>query len=171
LAKLKNETEIIQRCQAGDISAFEEVYHYYSQPMYRLARGILSSHEDAEDAIQEAFARLYRYIKKFRFGSDFSTWFYRVVVNACYDVVRKRSRLDQVEFDDKIDVSQNPSVETRMQLEEALSKLPVKMRTSFVLFAVEGFKQEEIAEILHIKLGTVKAQVFAAKRKLRQIMT
>ena len=171
MTKLANESEIIRRCKLGDIAAFEELYQFYNKAMYRVARGILSNHEDAEDAIQEAFVRLYKYIKKFRFKSEFSTWMYRVVVNSCYNIARKRPPTAQVELHEGIGVQKHSSIETRLVLEQALVHLPVKTRTCFVLFAIEGFKQYEIAEILNIKVGTVKAQIFAAKRKLRDLMT
>jgi RNA polymerase sigma-70 factor (ECF subfamily) len=139
--------------------------------MYHVARGILANHEDAEDALQETFMRLYKYIHRFRFKSAFSTWLYRIAVNTCYDVARRSTPRDAVEFDETWASSEKSSIEARMQLEEALAQLPVKMRTCFVLFAVEGFKQAEIADIVKTKLGTVKAQVYAAKRRLRDLLS
>jgi len=172
LAKLHDENEIIRRCQQGEIAAFEKIFQHYKQPMYSVARGVLSRHEDAEDALQEAFVRTYRYIAKFQFKSSFSTWLYRIVINTCYDQLRKIRRSKEQNFNEAIDIAEhNTSIETKMNLEQALSMLPKKMRTCFVLFAVQGFKQEEVADIMNTKVGTVKSQVFAAKQKLRQIMT
>lgn len=169
LPTLENETQIIIACKNGDISAFKQIYDCYGQPMLRTAIRLVGQQADAEDAVQITFVKLFRNIKKFNFKSKFSTWIFRIHLNVCFDWLRKRNRLQEQAMD-KV----NPNFQTkdglRIDLEYAIDQLPEKIRACFVLFAVEGFKQTEIAEILDIQLGTVKANIFHARSRLKKLL-
>ncbi|UCE19373.1 MAG: sigma-70 family RNA polymerase sigma factor [Gemmatimonadota bacterium] len=167
---LENEEVVIRRCQNGEISAFETIYRHYEKPMLSVAYRMLSNKEDAEDALQNAFINLYKKIGQFKFDSAFSTWFYRIVVNACFDKQRKGKSWSHVPLDQVAELSEDLHAEVGHHLQKAIDGLPPKMKACFVLFAVQGFKQREIAEILKMKEGTIKAQVFEAKARLREVM-
>jgi RNA polymerase sigma-70 factor (ECF subfamily) len=124
--------------------------------------------EDAEDAMQTTFLKLCRRLNQFQFGAKFSTYLFRIMMNVCFDMLQKRGG-KKFELSG-IELTYLPSVDLRLQLEEAINALPERMRACFVLFAVEEMKQDEIAEILNLSVGTVKAQIFHAKARLRTLL-
>lgn len=163
-----NDRAIIERCQKNDMRAYEMIFKNYGQPMLRIALRLLGNLQDAEDAVQTSFVKLFRGIKNFKFKSKFSTYLYRILINNCYDILKKKpkhqSDLEHV-------ILQDCSVPgLALELASAMEKLPGRMKECFVLFAVEGFKQEEIARILDINVGTVKANIFRAKEHLRGLL-
>jgi len=135
-----------------------------------LGRRMLGRQEDAEDAVQTAFLKLYRGVKQFQFSAKFSTYLFRIMMNVCFDLMQKRRGKKERAFEE-IEISHAPHVDLRLQLEEAINALPERMRACFVLFAVEEMKQDEIAEILNLSVGTVKAQIFHAKARLRILLS
>ncbi|MCG3119309.1 MAG: ECF RNA polymerase sigma factor SigW [bacterium] len=131
---------------------------------------MLGRPEDAEDAVQMAFLKLYRGVGQFQFGAKFSTYLFRIMLNVCFDMRQKRRGHPEQALAEEMEISHAPPVDLRLQLEEAINTLPERMRACFVLFAVEEIKQDEIAEILHLSVGTVKAQIFHAKARLRLLL-
>ncbi len=142
--------------------------------MKSIAKNLLGNVGDAEDAVQEAFLKIYRGAKTFRGGAAFSTWTYRVLVNTCYDLLRRRrsrpvaGSLDSEDL--RVPVPADPGADhpLRLALEKAVSKLERRRRAVFLLFEVEGFTHGEIARILGIPEGTSKTFLFDAKRKLQK---
>jgi RNA polymerase sigma-70 factor (ECF subfamily) len=167
---IEHEESVVRRCQQGEIGAFETIYKQYEKPMLSVAYRMLNTREDAEDALQNAFVNLYRKISQFKFDSAFSTWLYRIVVNACLDKLKQRKSSSHVPLDHFDEHPEHGHSELGYHLQKAIDGLPPKMKACFVLFAVEGFKQREIADILNMKEGTIKAQVFEAKARLRDIL-
>ena len=161
-----DEENIIQRCREGDIMAYRWLYERYEQPFLRTAARMLGRQQEAEDAVQETFLKLHRGIHLYRSGSKFSSYFFRILLNTCYDIIRKRGPEQSEDFD-KAGLSHHTSVELRHSLEQAIASLPDQMRACFVLFAVEGLNQAEIAQILGINIGTVKSTIHWARSKLR----
>ena len=161
-----DEEVIIEKCKQGDLMAYRMIYERYEKPFLRTAFRMLGRQQEAEDAVQDTFLKLYRGIHHYRAGTRFSSYLFRILINSCFDVLRKRS--PEVSLDpDKAGHYHQPYSETRHSIKEAIASLPDQMRACFVLFAVEGFKQEEIAEVLEIKIGTVKATIHWAKARLR----
>jgi RNA polymerase sigma-70 factor (ECF subfamily) len=170
IRELENEREIIRRCQEGDLRAYEILYRQYEHALLGLGRRMLGQQQDAEDAVQAAFLKLYRGIGQFQFGAKFSTYLFRIMMNVCFDMIQKR-RGDKKRDCGEREISHSSGVDLRLQLEEAIDALPERMRACFVLFAVEEMKQDEIAEILDLSVGTVKAQIFHAKARLRALLS
>jgi len=164
---LENEKEIIERCQSGDLRAFEEIYQQYRDGLYRSAYRMLNSKEDCEDAVQLTFIKLYRAMKNFRGEAKLSTYVFRILLNVCHDFHRKIKVEEKSGYAEPIFQPQN---ELQLHLDEAIHALPEKMRECFILFAIEGFKQFEIAEMQSVSIGTVKAHIFQAKEKLKQAL-
>jgi len=166
--KLKDEINIIKQCQQGGLDAFEKVYRHYQKQLYYFALRMLGSHEDAEDAVQAVFLKLYHGISGFKFRAEFSSYLMSILVRVCYDICDKRKM--PAEINDNM-LSFKPGNDLAMDLEKAILLLPLRMRECFILFAVQGYDQTAIADILKIKKGTVKAHIFQAKQKLRQILS
>ena len=117
--------------------------------------------------MQTTFIRLHRSIGRYRFEAALGTWLMRILINVCHDMLRARKRRLDLR---SAEPAPGPGPDLRLQLEEAILSLPERMRACFVLFAVEGFPQKEIAEMLDIREGTVKAQIFQAREKLRALL-
>ena len=161
-----DEEAIVQKCKEGDLMAYRLLYERYEQPFLRTAFRMLGRQQDSEDAVQETFLRLHRGIHHYKSGSRFSTYFFRILLNTCYDILRKRGPKQSDNFD-MVNLSQPHSVELKQSIDQAIASLPDQMQACFTLFAIEQFKQDEIAQILGIKVGTVKASIHRARKKLR----
>ncbi|MDJ0840555.1 MAG: RNA polymerase sigma factor [Acidobacteriota bacterium] len=168
---MEHEHALIQACGRGDLGAFEALYREYAPAMMRTARRMLHSREDAEDALQQAFLKLHRSLGNFRFNAKFSTFAYRIMMNVCLDMIDKSKRqVEQTAMEAGPEPRVAPRGLLRLKLEQAVGELPERMRGVFVLFAVEGLSQQEIADIMDISVGTVKAQIFQAKARLRGVL-
>jgi RNA polymerase sigma-70 factor (ECF subfamily) len=142
--------------------------------MRSVAANLLGNRADAEDAVHEAFVKLYRSITGFKGESQLSTWLFRILVNACHDLGRRRRRSPEAppvgegeearELEPAVAPSDPP---LRLTLERLIRGLPLLPRTVFVLFEVEGFKHREIATILGIPEGTSRYALFEAKKALQ----
>jgi len=161
-----NESEIIQRCQQHDLSAYKMIYDRYEQPLLHTALRMLGQKQDAEDAVQMTFLKLYRGIQNYNYSSKFSTYLFRILMNVCFDLLRKRKRI-RVHPLEEGNASYHSRHEEKMVLEEGVQALPERMRACFILFAVEELKQSEIAQILNITPGGVKSTIYHAKTRLR----
>ena len=165
-------------CQAGDLRAFERLYELHGRRMKSMARNLLGTASDAEDAVQEAFLKIQRGIGSFRGQSSFATWTFRVLINTCYDMRRSRKRKKEAANEEPGE-GQAPSPEPRaasahptlrLALERAIAQLTQQQRDVFLLFEVEGFRHSEIAEILEISETASKNTLFQAKKNLRQML-
>jgi len=164
-----DEERMIAMCRQGDPAGYRLVYDRYSGPLLRTALRMLGRLEEAEDAVQETFLKLFRGIKGFRSGARFSTYLFQILVNTCIDAIRRRKPANTpAAYTPEVESLTAPSGhELRHSLAEAVASLPGQMRASFVLFAIEEFTQAEIAGMLGISEGAVKTHVFRARRKLR----
>jgi len=164
--------DIISGCKEGDHYSFRELYDMYKDRVYTTSRRMLGNSDDAEDAAQEIFLKIFHNIKKFRGDSSLLTWIYRITVNTCIECIRKR-RKNHESLDDSDDYSSIPAPSgtdglARLILEREIDHLPEGCKTVFLLHTVEGFTHNEIGEILNIPTGTSKSQLAAAKSRLRE---
>jgi RNA polymerase sigma-70 factor, ECF subfamily len=170
----EREDELLEGCRAGDLEAFEKLYQTNGPRMKSIALNLLGNVGDAEDAVQEAFLKIFRGAKAFRGGAAFSTWTYRVLVNTCYDALRRRKSRPVAgplgASGGEVAVAADPVADPplRLALEKAVARLDPRHRAVFLLFSVEGFTHGEIARILGIPEGTSKTFLFEAKRKLQR---
>jgi RNA polymerase sigma-70 factor (ECF subfamily) len=169
------EPDLVEGCRRGDISAFEELYRSQGPRMKSVAFNILGNTTDAEDAVQEAFLRVYRARAGFKGSARLGTWMFRILVNACHDIGRqRRRRADETDLpaEDHLAGFAAPAADTplRLALEKAVGRLRPRHRDVFVLFEVEGFLHREIAEILDIPEGTSKSLLFEAKHELQSAL-
>jgi RNA polymerase sigma-70 factor (ECF subfamily) len=163
-------------CLSGNLHAYERLYAMHGARMKNLARNLLGSSADAEDAVQETFLKVQRGIASFRGQSSFLTWTYRILINTCYDARRSRARKKEVANDE---TSEMPRPEPRapvahpalrMALERALAALTRHQRDVFLLHEVEGFRHAEIAGMLDTTETASKNTLFQAKKNLRQML-
>jgi RNA polymerase sigma-70 factor (ECF subfamily) len=167
-------------CLSGDFRAYERLYSLHGARMKNLARNILGSATDAEDAVQETFLKVQRSIAGFRGQSSFVTWTFRILVNTCYDARRSRLRKKEVSAEEEQQhEDMAPRLEPRaavahpslrLALERAVAKLTPHQRDVFLLYEVEGFRHAEISEMLQISEAASKNTLFQAKKNLRQML-
>lgn len=181
------EEQLIKRCKKGDRKAFDELVMMHQDKVVNMAYGLLSNREDAFDAAQETFIKVYRAIDTFAEKSSFSTWLYRILANVCKDILRKRQRSAKVisihaeteegEAPTQIpDTSPTPeeSVERsdmQKQVWDALSKLKPEQKDIIVYFDMQGLSYEETAAAIDCPVGTVKSRLNRARNALRKILS
>jgi len=171
------EARLVEGCRHRRIAAYEELYAMHGARMKSIALNLLGNSQDAEDAVQETFLKIYRGVQSFRGDSAFTTWIYRILVNSCRDFRRGRCRrsreVSAMEADPEAGDGQpqsRPDHPLRLTLERSLNQLSEQKRTVFLLFEVEGFRHQEISRILDIPEGTSKALLFQAKKQLQQML-
>jgi RNA polymerase sigma-70 factor (ECF subfamily) len=166
----QTEAELLAGCRRHDLRAFEQVYLAHGPRLKSMAHHILGSRQDAEDAVQETFLKLYRGIQGFQGQSSIGTWLCRILINTAYDVARKRQRDGE-----PADLTAEPAgprnqLALKVALDDALRRIHPKHRMVFLLFEVEGLRHAEIAAILEVPEGTSKAWLFEAKKELKQLL-
>jgi RNA polymerase sigma-70 factor (ECF subfamily) len=181
-----DEPALIRAAQAGDRSAFDQLVRAYDQSVLRLANNILRSPEDARDAYQDTFLRVYRNLHRFRFDCSFHTWLYRIATNICLDILRKRKvrreesgvvetaegSLDRMDVVTEQRADGDPqrklfSGQIRRKVREALSQLTPRERMVFELRHYEGLRLRNIGEIAGTSEEAAKNCLFRATQKMR----
>ncbi|MBN1293427.1 MAG: sigma-70 family RNA polymerase sigma factor [Candidatus Latescibacteria bacterium] len=166
--------DIVERCKQGDRHSYKELYDLCKNRVYSTAIRLLGNAQDAEDAVQETFIKVFKNIHMFRGDSSVFTWIYRISVNICIEHMRKKKNvpyhdsLDDTEGDPVVVADTQNPVTARLIIEKEIEQLPEGFKTVFVLHTIEGFKHREIADILDISEGTSKSQLAAAKSRLRE---
>jgi RNA polymerase sigma-70 factor (ECF subfamily) len=177
------EASLVERCNAGEESAYAELVSEHQRMVVQLALNLLGDREDALDLSQEVFLRVFRMIHQFRGQSSLRTWIYRIVINQARNRHRfwkRRHRADQVSLDahvarygDMVSGSEPwpdrvlARKELAVRLRRALERLPFDQRTAIVLREIDGLRYEEIAYSLGVAIGTVKSRLTRARRSLR----
>ena len=173
--------ELVLRTKLGDRSAFEILVSRYQDRAYNVAYQILRHHEDALDVAQEAFARAYVSIARFQGKAGFYTWLYRILVNFAIDQTRVRERQNPISRDDPErgvalrEMTADPAAlletkELRQRIVRAVACLPADQRAALTLREIDRLSYQEIARIMNCSIGTVMSRLYAARRKLQQIL-
>jgi RNA polymerase sigma-70 factor (ECF subfamily) len=168
-------TELVRRAQAGDSDAFAALYRTHVGKVHALCLRLAGDAHGAADLTQDVFVRAWESLASFRGESALGSWLHRLAVNAFLGTRRASSRRERRVF-----LVEDPAVLERgdetaapglsMDLEQAIAALPKGARTVFVLHDVEGYQHEEIARMTGIASGTSKAQLFRARRLLREAL-
>jgi RNA polymerase sigma-70 factor (ECF subfamily) len=173
---------LVEQSLQGDLEAFNRIVELYQDYLFALTVRVVGDREAAADAVQEAFFSAYRNLSRFR-GDSFRSWITRIAINAATDVlrVRKRRPADPYpEWEDDAwqppsDESEGPErtalVRSRNQvLAAALQRITEDQRTAILLFDVEGYDYQEIADMTGVSLGTVKSRIHRGRLALRDIL-
>ena len=165
----RNDAELIQASKRGDLSAFEEIYATHARRMKSIAMHMLADRSYAEDAVQEAFLKIYRGVGAIQPDSTLAPWIYRILLNCCHDMGRKRRRQSESQMETEPAIPDN--LPLQVSLRHALGRINPQHRLVFWLFEVEGLRHSEVAAILEIPEGTSKKWLFEAKRELKRLLT
>jgi RNA polymerase sigma-70 factor (ECF subfamily) len=171
-----SDAELLRAHLAGDRWAFGELAARHRSVMWWIARDLLDSAEDAEDAVQDSLLRAYRHAAGYRAEASVRTWLVRIVRNACLDRRRRRRvrpvTVGGLELADRFPTPDDPiaATDTRMDLAAALRRLPFEQREVVVLVDRQGFGIGEVARLLGVPDGTVKSRVARGRLRLRALL-
>jgi RNA polymerase sigma-70 factor (ECF subfamily) len=187
VTKRKSDLDLIQEFRAGDQGSFEELLSRYSNKVFSLASRLTRNAEDAEEVLQDVFVTVHRKIAGFEGKSSFSSWLYRVTVNAAFMKLRKRRQDQSVALEDLVQQQHSPaalqspestyvdaqSIRNQMleALESAIRKLPDDYRPVFILRDVDGLTSREVGRILDLTVPAVKSRLHRSRLMLRRRLT
>jgi RNA polymerase sigma-70 factor (ECF subfamily) len=180
-----DDTVLIERFMKGCAFSYEELITRYETKVHNLAMRLTRNAEDAEEVLQDVFVTVYRKIEGFEGKAKFSSWLYRITVNAAFMKLRKRKQDQSVSLDDMLPHLQNKAItqknafgahsdslalnnEIRMALEGAIQKLPDDYRAVFVLRDIDGLSNKEVGEILGLSIPAVKSRLHRSRLMLRK---
>jgi len=183
---MDEDKQLVKRSLKGDKDAFEMILRKYQQPLFNYVGRMVGEREMAMDFTQDIFIKAYSFLPTYREEFKFSTWLFRIASNYLIDHWR-RKKIRMISYDQPLEAGNEslpiqlpcdePSVvrqfelaELRVRIEDALEKLPGKLRELFIFRHVNGLSYEEMAEIKGLPVGTVKNRVFQAKEMLRQLL-
>ena len=168
-----DERALVLAAQQGEQEAFAELVRRHQRRAYAVARAIVLNHEDAEDAVQDAFLHVFRALHRFLPDQAFGAWLHRIVANAALDLTRRRKVRDADELPETVSSPfRDPAEggELRDRLQAALATLPARQRSVLVLHDVEGFRHAEIGGMLDIPEGTARSDLHYARAHLRRLL-
>lgn len=183
----QSDWELVRQCKSGDRQAFRELVERYQRKAVAIAFGILHDREDALEIAQEAFAKVFTGIQKFKEEASFYTWLYRITVNLAIDRQRQKSRQPLLEREDSGEgenvrnariegipdsaeadpYEQVKDKELGERIRSALAELTPAHKAVILLREVEGLSYEEISEVLQCSRGTVMSRLHYARKKLQ----
>jgi RNA polymerase sigma-70 factor, ECF subfamily len=177
-----DDRELVRRAQAEDKEAFEELVRRHQQRVFAVAGGILRRREDVEDIAQQVFVKAYFSLKRFDQRAAFSTWLYKITVNECWDLLRKKKvrpliyesdlseeqarQFDASEKHENLGPDTSDTLQMRQHVDRLLAGIDERDRMMLILKEVEGFAVEEIAHMLDLNANTVKVRLFRARRRI-----
>lgn len=191
-ANRKREAEVdralVTQAQEGDTAAFQQLVERHQRRAFAIAIGMVRDENDAREIVQEAFLRVFKSLDRFKGGSAFFTWLYRIVTNLSIDHMRKPARREAELFDNpqiaddadkypfvsRIDGADPMDVVRRRQIAEriqaALDALPPYHRAVIIMREVEGMSYEQMAESMGVSKGTIMSRLFHARQKLQRAL-
>ena len=184
---MASEEQLVRRAQQGDNGAFEELLLLHQKKVYNLCLRMSANQDDALDLSQEAFIKAWRSIGQYQFEASFSTWLFRLTSNVCIDFLRRKKRRQETSLTESYDDSdegaelslpdaqplpeqQAITNETKLELAQAMAQLAPDHREILQLRVMEDLPYEQIADILGVRVGTVKSRLARARLSLRKIL-
>jgi RNA polymerase sigma-70 factor, ECF subfamily len=175
-----DERALIERCRAGDDTAFGELVDTYKNLVYGLVYRLVAEHSQVDDLAQDVFLRIHRGLPYFRGDARLSTWIYRIVQNVCFEARGRRVQALSLDAPDReggghqLEPGKTDAAfadfELRDRLDKAIAQLPDQYRLLIAAHYLDGVQYEALAESLNMPLGTVKTHLHRAKRRLRELL-
>jgi len=164
---IAQEMQWVARCRQGDETALSLLIARHRNRLVRTATNLLRDRYEAEDVSQESFLKAFRELGKLRDDRAFSGYLYRICVRLCMDRLRlKRAQPAELE---SVQPHEGGSIENRVVIEKVLGLLPAELRTTLVLREIEQLSYEEIAEMMHVPIGTVRSRLHTARERFRKL--
>jgi RNA polymerase sigma-70 factor, ECF subfamily len=172
-----SERELVERCRGGDEAAFQQLVDSYKNLVFALIARSVQDRTRADDLAQDVFLRIHRGLTYFRGDARLSTWIYRIVANVCSE--QRAQPPTPLSLDDERNGAgavrgaadrQFSDLELRDRLEKAIARLPQNQRLLIAAHYLQGVQYDDLAEAFNMPLGTVKTQLYRAKRQLRRLL-
>ncbi len=182
-----SEKELVQKAQAGDFTAFNQLIEQYRQKIYRLALKMAKNEQDAEDIFQDTFLKAIDKIGQFRAESSFGTWLYAIAVNVARARYGRSFEKDLLPLEEYLPVKPGESEarpgtlydwddplskmtagEVQQKLSKAITELPLKYRVAFLLRYIEEMSVQEVAQAMNLTVAAAKSRILRARLALRQ---
>lgn len=176
------DVELVERHRCGDAQAFDEVYARFEEMVYNLAFRLSGNSEEAADLTQEVFLRIFRHLGSFGGRSSLKTWIFRIAINHCRDRLSRWRPLTQplgsdagegeIEWPDSARGPEDLAVaaDEGRRVSAGLARLPQAFREAVVLRDIEGLSYEEIADVLGVRIGTVRSRIARGREQLRTLL-
>ena len=175
------DTAFIRRCLTGQVEAYGALVDRYSARIVNLAFAMIGDRHEAEDVAQEAFVRAYRGLSRFQRKAKFSSWLYQIALNLCKDRLKAKSRHARTADDEQLaavdgdprDQAPRAVIEDELsdKMREAIQKLPVLYRESFILRHLQGMEYDVVASITGVPADTVRVRAYRAREMLRETLS
>jgi len=162
------ERRLISQAAGGDPDAFLQLIQPHDRALRGLAYRMLRDRHLMDDAVQDAYLAAYRSLPRFRGDSTFKTWIFRITHNACIDIIRKRR--DVAEVENPVAEGFDDATSLRLDLAEALARLPLDHREVLLIVDLHGFDYGAASEILDIPVGTVRSRLSRARRSMQRLL-
>ena len=169
--KRDTEWQLVEQCLKGDHEAFEELYKMLSPKLYAVSLRYTKNDNDAQDVLQEAFIRVYKNLKQFKFNGSFEGWCRRIVSNTAIEAIRKRGRIKENYGDEMPDIAVSAKSFEKLKYEDLMKlvrSLPDGYRSVFNMYVIDGYSHKEIAEMLGVSESTSKTQLYKARLALQK---
>lgn len=166
------EFELVERCRRGERSAQHEIYKRTVERLYRLVLRITGNHEDANEVVQDVYIQAFTHITQFDGRSSFETWLHRVTINQALQNRRRRTLRDRAaaSLNGRNSRLSEPLPDQRMDIEDALARLPEADRALLILRYQEGLDYAAIADITGSPSGTVASRLNRARERVRELL-
>lgn len=173
------EDSLVERHRWGDAAAFEEIYRRYGEMVFNLALRLSGEREEAADLTQEVFLRVYRHLGRFHGRCSLKTWIYRVALNHCRSRLGRRRPLEPLEAAaagaEPVDPARGPESralagDVERRVASALAAMAPMFREAVVLRDLEGLSYQEIAEVVGVRVGTVRSRIARGREQLRDLL-
>jgi len=183
--KTATDIQLVRQFRRGSSAAFEQIVERYEAKVYNLALRFTRNQEDAEEVLQDVFATIYKKVCGFQGKSAFSSWLYRIVVNAAFMKLRKRKQQQTISIEDLPPLMRQNCLdhdgpysarsdtismqhELRARLQRAIDRLPGQYRAVFILRDIDGLSNQEVGEILQLSIPAVKSRLHRSRLMLRK---
>jgi RNA polymerase sigma-70 factor (ECF subfamily) len=175
------EKEIIEQCRSGNLQEFRKIVEYSSPMAFSMALRMLGDEDDAMDVVQETLIIIWEKIKRIKSPESFKTWMYRIVLNKCYDELRKRKRNPEMVADDTTwrilseRISENPgkqadNKEIAKLILALTGNLSPKQKAVFILADIDEMEAEEISRITRMTRANIKANLYHARKRIGEMI-
>lgn len=173
---------LIERHRSGDLQAFDEVYERFGEMVYNLAARLAGNREEAADLTQEIFLRVFRHLGSFGGRSTLKTWVFRIAINHCRDrLSRRHPAMQSIDAENGesgvglADPARGPedlavAADEGRRVATGLTRIPAVFREAVVLRDLEGLSYDEIAEVLGVRVGTVRSRIARGRDQLRTLL-
>ncbi|MFH1336760.1 MAG: sigma-70 family RNA polymerase sigma factor [Candidatus Zixiibacteriota bacterium] len=173
-----DESELIHRYIQGDRSAFKQLVEKYQDQVLNIGYRFLRNKEEAEEAAQEVFLKVYLSTNSYQHKTKFSTWLFRIAVNYCINKLREKRKLPSSQLDEDLPAPVESQPDRLLEQEnlnksvrEAMDSLPEQQRAAILLNQYGEFSYHEMAQMLDCSISAVESRLFRAKENLRKILT